>query len=520
MAAQSMARMGAVVGGVALPAPKLSRPSPTPGDIDRERYPNVDPNPVKSVASEPVSTFSIDVDTASYANVRRFLNRGQLPPKDAVRIEELINYFDYDYAPPAAGTHPFSSHVAFFPSPWSKGKTLLHIGLQGYEVRAAQRPALNLVLLIDVSGSMEAENKLPLVRQAMALLVDELTAKDRVALAVYAGSAGVVLEPTSGAEKGKIKAALERLSAGGSTAGGEGLALAYSLAEQHFNKNAVNRVILATDGDFNVGIADPEQLQDFVERKRSTGVYLSVLGFGGQNYNDALMQRLAQKGNGAAAYIDTLAEARKLFADQAASALLPIADDVKIQVEFNPARISEYRLIGYETRMLAREDFANDRVDAGEIGAGAAVTAIYELTPVGGKTLHEPLRYQQAPAPAAGPAGELAFLKIRYKLPGAAQSVLIDRPMTDKDARADLAGAPEAARFATAVAGFGQLLRGDPYLDPSFTYDSVHALAQAARGSDPFGWRAEFTGLVRAAKSASASPPTKGDPSAGESAPR
>ncbi|TPW05414.1 MAG: uncharacterized protein FD124_2157, partial [Alphaproteobacteria bacterium] len=492
---------GAMADGRAMPV----RPPYDPEAENRENYRETAPNPVKSVAADPVSTFSIDVDTASYSNVRRILNRGDLPPRDAVRVEELINYFDYDYPLPAARTQPFSSTVSLVQSPWANGKTLLHIGLQGYDIAPAQRPPLNLVLLIDTSGSMNGPNRLPLAKQAFRMLIDDLGPRDKVSIVVYAGSAGAVLEPTSGAEKAKILAALDQLSAGGSTAGGQGLALAYTLAERNFNRNAVNRIMIATDGDFNVGITNPSELEGFVSRKRETGIYLSVLGFGGGNYNDALMQRLAQKGNGTAAYIDTLAEARKVLHDQAQSALLPIADDVKIQVEFNPGRIAEYRLIGYETRMLNREDFNNDRVDAGEIGAGANVTAIYELTPVGGRTLNDPLRYQ-SPRPAAAPSGEIGFLRIRWKPPGATQSQLIERPITDRDAAPSLARAPEATRFATAVAGYGQLLRGDPYLDRGYGFDQVIELAQGARGEDPFGWRAEFVQLARAAKTARAAP--------------
>jgi Ca-activated chloride channel family protein len=314
-----------------------------------------------------------------------------------------------------------------------------------------------------------------------------------------------VLEPTPGNEHARILAALDNLSAGGSTAGGEGLRLAYALAEQNFNRNAVNRVIIATDGDFNVGIANPEQLTDFVERKRETGIYLSVFGFGGGNYNDLLMQRLAQNGNGVATYIDTLAEARRVLRDEMASNMFSIANDVKIQVEFNPARVAEYRLIGYETRMLNREDFNNDAVDAGEIGAGHAVTAIYEIVPVGGRTFNDPLRYQQERA-APSTAGELAFLRIRYKLPGQDRSRLIERPITDRDAVTDIARANESARWATAVAGYGQLLRGDAFLRQGYNWNDVIRLAQGARGEDEFGWRAEFIQLARAAETAAALP--------------
>ncbi|MBL8548542.1 MAG: VWA domain-containing protein [Hyphomonadaceae bacterium] len=508
MEGRMMMRAAPAIGGIVGGNYAQSAPQPMPGTIDRERYENVEANPVKQVATDPVSTFSVDVDTASYSNVRRFLNQGQLPPRDAVRIEELINYFDYDYRLPRERTRPFEPTVSMVPSPWAQGRTLLHIGLQGYDIVPATRPPLNLVLLLDVSGSMSSPDKLPLVIQSMRLLVDQLNARDRISIVVYAGAAGAVLEPTPGNEKARILAALEQLQAGGSTAGGAGLALAYSLAERNLNRNAVNRVILATDGDFNVGVADNERLEDFVTRKRETGIYLSVLGFGGGNYNDSLMQTLAQNGNGVAAYIDTLAEARRVLKDEMASSMFPIANDVKIQVEFNPGRVAEYRLIGYETRMLRREDFNNDRVDAGEIGSGHAVTAIYELTAPGGRTLNDPLRYQQgAQAPPAATGSEIAFLRIRYKLPGASESRLIERPITSADMSASLAAAPEQTRWATAVAGFGQLLRADPYLDRSYGWSSVIDLAQGARGSDEFGWRAEFVQLARAAQTAQAAAP-------------
>ena len=500
-------------GALASPAPYAqTAPQPMPGDVDRENYEDVDPNPIRVVAEEPVSTFSIDVDTASYSNVRRMLNAGRLPPRDAVRIEELINYFNYEYPLPRTREQPFSTNVTVAPSPWAEGRQLVHIGLQGYNIVPRERPPLNLVFLLDVSGSMGAENKLPLVQQSFRMLIDQLNARDRVSIVVYAGAAGAVLEPTPGNERGRILAALDNLRAGGSTAGGEGLRLAYSLAEQNFRENAVNRIIIATDGDFNVGINDPEQLQDFVERKRETGIYLSVFGFGGGNYNDALMQRLAQNGNGVAVYIDTLNEARRVLRDEMASNLFTIAQDVKIQVEFNPARVAEYRLIGYETRMLRREDFNNDAVDAGEIGAGHSVTAIYEITPVGGRTYNDELRYQQNAAPAPSTAGELAFLRIRYKLPGEDSSLLIERPITNADAVSSIARAPDYTRWATAVAAYGQLLRGDPYLDQGYDWDDVISLAQGARGRDEFGWRAEFVQLARAAATAAALPAAQNAP--------
>ena len=504
-------RLGGVVAPTTAPYAQ-SAPQPMPGTVDREQYEDVEVNPVRVVATDPVSTFSIDVDTASYSNVRRFLGEGRLPPRDAVRIEELVNYFRYDYPLPENRTQPFSTNVTVAPSPWAEGRQLVHIGLQGYNIVPRERPPLNLVMLLDVSGSMGEPNKLPLVQQSFRMLVDQLTARDRVSIVVYAGAAGAVLEPTPGNERARILAALDNLSAGGSTAGGEGLRLAYSLAEQNFNRNAVNRIIIATDGDFNVGINDPEQLQDFVERKRETGIYLSVFGFGGGNYNDALMQRLAQNGNGVATYIDTLNEARRVLRDEMASNMFSIANDVKIQVEFNPNRVAEYRLIGYETRMLRREDFNNDAVDAGEIGAGHSVTAIYEIVPVGGRTFNDPLRYQQAAERAPTTASELAFLRIRYKLPGQDTSRLIERPITQADAVANIAQANESARWATAVAGYGQLLRGDAFLAQTYGWDDVISLAQGARGRDEFGWRAEFVQLARNAQTAAALPTAQNAP--------
>ena len=473
-------------------------PSPRPGDINTERYPHAQANPIKLTAQEPVSTFSVDVDTAAYANVRRFLNDGQSPPRDAVRVEELINYFDYGYAKPSEAQVPFKPFVAVTPSPWSADRQIVHIGLQGYDIPRTQQPPLNLVFLIDTSGSMSDEAKLPLARKALNLLVDQLRPQDRVSMVAYAGSAGAVLPPTSGREKLKMRCALGALESGGSTAGGQGLALAYDLAVQNFDPKAVNRVILMTDGDFNVGVADPEKLTDFVAAKRKTGVYLSVYGLGEGNYNDTLMQALAQNGNGTAGYIDTLNEARKSFRDDFSGSLFPIADDVKIQVEFNPRAVSEYRLIGYETRLLNREDFNNDRVDAGEVGSGSSVTALYEVTPAGARPSSDPLRYG-APAARAAAGGEIAFLKVRYKLPGDQASRLIERPIGANDTYAQVADAPESTRWALAVAGFGQKLRGDPWLSPDFGWKAVGDLAQTARGSDLYGLRAEFVQLARAA---------------------
>lgn len=479
--------------------PKLAQESVA--SLDTERYPDATPNPVKQVAADPVSTFSIDVDTASYANMRRFLNEGHLPPRDAVRVEELVNYFDYGYTRPDSASNPFNVQVAVVPSPWASGKEIIHIGLQGYDIARAAQPPLNLVFLMDVSGSMDAPDKLPLVQKALNILIDQLRAEDEVSLAVYAGAAGAVLPPTSGNEKLKLRCAVNALHAGGSTAGGEGLALAYGMAAQSFDKEAVNRVVLMTDGDFNVGVADPQKLEDFVSEKRKTGIYLSVYGVGRGNYNDLMMQTLSQSGNGTAAYIDTLQEARRLFRDDFSGSLFPIADDVKVQIEFNPATVTEYRLIGYETRLLDDADFNNDQVDAGEVGSGASVTALYEITPVGGPVAIDPLRYQNAPKPD-GKAGELGYLKIRYKLPGKADSALIERPITTADRPAALAEAPESTRWAVAVAAYGQRLRGDAWMAGGYGWESILDLAQGARGDDPYGLRAEFVQLVRAAGTA------------------
>ena len=471
----------------------------------RDRFTDFAPNPVKVVAEEPVSTFSIDVDTASYSFMRAALNEGFLPEKDAVRTEELVNYFPYDYAPPETRDAPFATHVSVMPAPWNDAARLMHIGIKGYVPDRSAAPPANLVFLVDTSGSMDEPNRLPLLVRSLELLLTALAPEDRVAIVAYAGTAGVVLPPTPVAERGTVLASLERLDAAGSTAGAEGIREAYRLAEQHFVAGGVNRVILATDGDFNVGISDPDALEDYIARKRSSGVSLSVLGFWMGNYNDELMQRLAQNGNGNAAYIDSLSEARKVLLEEAASTLVTIAKDVKIQVEFNPAAVSEYRLIGYETRMLAREDFRNDKVDAGEIGAGHTVTAIYELTPAGaGGERIAPLRYQDGGAePGAGFDGELAFLKLRYKLPDAESSTLITRPVTVADAFASVDATPREVRFAAAVAAFGQLLRGGRYTG-DYGYGDVVALAQGARGEDPFGYRNGFIGLVRLAQSITA----------------
>lgn len=466
---------------------------PMPREAGGEEYANEAPSPLKITSEEPVSTFSIDVDTASYAVVRRDLKSGYMPNPDAVRIEEMVNYFPYAYPAPE-GPHPFAPTVSTMQTPWNAGTQLVQIGIQGEIVD--ERPPLNLVFLIDTSGSMSDPDKLPLLKQSLRLMLSELRPEDEVAIVAYAGSAGEVLAPTKAADRATILAALDRLDAGGSTAGAQGIELAYQVAERMFDDGEVGRVLLATDGDFNVGIHDPDQLKDYIANKRDTGTYLSILGFGRGNLDDATMQALAQNGNGQAAYIDTLGEARKVLVDQLSGALFPLADDVKIQVEFNPAQIAEYRLIGYETRALKREDFNNDKVDAGEIGAGHQVTAIYEVTPVGSDAvLTDALRY--APAPEVGGSDEIGFLKLRYKRPGEDISTLIETPIT--------AGSGDAGveqQFAAAIAGFGQLLREDKYLG-DWTYSDAIALANNAKGSDPYGYRAEAVTLMRLAESLS-----------------
>ena len=476
---------------VIAPLPDLVQPQVQ----DSEAYATAAANPVKVTAEEPVSTFSIDVDTASWAVIRSSLNLGVLPTPDQVRIEEMVNYFPYAYPAPTPEA-AFSTNVSVMQTPWNPGTRLVTIGIQGALPAVADRPPLNLVFLIDTSGSMEDPNKLGLLKQSLALMLAELRPEDQIAIVAYAGSAGQVLPPTPARERETILTALETLSAGGSTAGAEGLELAYQVAEGMKAGGEVSRILLATDGDFNVGVSDPEGLEAYVARQRETGTYLSVLGFGRGNLDDAVMQALAQNGNGTAAYIDTLSEARKVLVDQLTGALFPIADDVKIQVEWNPAEVAEYRLIGYETRALRREDFNNDRVDAGEIGAGHQVTAIYEVTAPGSDALrNDPLRYGAAPAEGAG--GELGFLRLRWKAPGAEVSTLVETPITGTEP------AGEEARFAAAVAGFGQLLQGSVYLG-DWGWDEAIALASSARGEDAYGYRNEAVTLMRLAQALAA----------------
>jgi Ca-activated chloride channel family protein len=469
-------------------------------DQGRDKFTAVAENAFKIAREEPVSTFSIDVDTASYSWVRASLNNNVLPQPASVRTEELVNYFPYDYAGPRSTEQPFSTNVSVMPSPWSPGRKLVRIGIKGYSVHKATRPRANLVFLIDTSGSMNEPNKLPLVKQSLKLLIDELDANDKVAIVTYAGYAGTALEPTPASQKQKIIGVIDQLGAGGSTDGAEGIRQAYALAEANLDPNGVNRVILTTDGDFNVGITNQDELKGYIERERGKGVFLSVLGYGMGNYNDALMQTLAQNGNGAAAYIDTLSEARKTLVEEASSTLFPIAKDVKIQVEFNPAAVAEYRLIGYETRLLNRDDFNNDKVDAGDVGSGQSVTALYEVVPVGGPRATEDLRYGRPMAVAAG-THELGFVKIRYKLPKSDVSRLISTPIDGRFEVARFEQAPQDARFAIGVAAFAEMLRGGKY-SGSMSYDDVLKIALGARGRDEFGYRNEFVQMVRAAKAA------------------
>lgn len=454
-------------------------------------------NTTKSVAEAPVSTFSVDVDTASYSFLRASINRGQLPPRESIRLEEMINYFPYEYDAPKSAETPFKANVTVTPNPWNADTKLMHIGIKGYVPTQVEKPRSNLVLLIDTSGSMNQANKLPLLINSFKLLLNTLDEDDTVSIVAYASASGTVLEPTPVSEKSDILVALNNLRAGGSTAGAAGIELAYQKAQESFDKDGVNRVILATDGDFNVGFSSPDEMKDFIKEKRETGIFLSVLGFGMGNYNDHLMQSLAQNGNGVAAYIDTLSEANKVLANEAGSALFTIAKDVKIQVEFNPATVAEYRLIGYETRTLKRQDFNNDKVDAGEIGAGHSVTAIYEMTPVGSPAITiDKLRYVSEDETTKNTGSdEFAFVKIRHKLPNADKSTLQTFPIGKRQERS-LKRASDDMRFATAVAAVGQKLRGDVQLD-NYSYADAIKLANRAKGDDENGYRAEFVQMVK-----------------------
>ncbi|MFM8470411.1 MAG: vWA domain-containing protein [Limisphaerales bacterium] len=469
-------------------------------------YPRYVENPFTLVASEPLSTFSTDVDTASYANVRRFLNQNQLPPRDAVRIEELLNYFSYAYAPPT-GDQPFAAHLEVAGCPWAPEHRLLRVGLKGRVLKEDKRPPSNFVFLIDVSGSMSPAVRLPLIKESLRQLVKRMTENDRVGIVVYAGTSGTVLESTSAVNKELILAAIDRLEAGGSTNGGEGIQRAYDLAVANFIKGGVNRVILCTDGDFNVGITDRGQLLKLIEDRAKSGVFLTTLGVGDDNFKDATLQQLADKGNGNYHYLDTVAEGHKVLVEQMNATLVTIAKDVKVQIEFNPAQAAAYRLIGYEKRILAKEDFNNDAKDAGEIGAGHTVTVLYEVVPAGVpvRGAVDPLKYQPNPPPVltSGPAKpatgskELLTLKLRYKAPDGDTSKLLEFPLTDS--RVPFARASVDFKFASAVAEFGMLLKDSPFKGTA-TFDSALELAGEGRGDDTHGYRAEFLNLVAKAK--------------------
>lgn len=467
-------------------------------DEQREQYQTLADNPIHSVAEAPVSTFSADVDTGAYANVRRLLNQGRLPPEGAVRLEELVNYFPYDYALPTDGS-PFGVTTELAPSPWNPHTRLLRIGIKASDRTVAELAPANLVFLVDVSGSMDRREGLPLVKSTLKLLVDQLREQDRISLVVYAGESRVVLEPTSGREKAKIRTAIDQLTAGGSTAGASGIELAYQMAQQAFIPKGINRILLSTDGDFNVGISDFDSLKQMAVDKRKTGVSLTTLGFGVDNYNEHLMEQLADAGDGNYAYIDNLREARKVLVDQLGSTLAVVAKNVKLQVEFNPTQVSEYRLLGYENRALKREDFSNDKVDAGEIGAGHTVTALYEIVPKGEKGWLEPLRYGNPAADVSAKTGELAMLRVRYQLPEGGNSRLIERPILKGEA-GNLSAASDDLRFAAAVAAFSQQLKDGRYTG-DFSLKDTEALARGARGDDQFGLRGEFVQLVELAQS-------------------
>ncbi len=466
-------------------------------NFNTEGYSTIHENGYKSVLNNPLSTFSIDVDRASYSNIRRFINQGHRPPVDAVRIEELINYFKYDYPEPR-NDHPFAVYTEIAECPWDDGHYLMHIGLKGKSIDKENLPASNLVFLLDVSGSMNSPNKLPLLKSAFRLLVNELRAEDKVSIVVYAGAAGVVLEPTPGSQKEIILEAIDRLNAGGSTAGGAGLKLAYKLAAENFMEGGNNRIILATDGDFNIGVSSNAEMERLIEKKRDEGVFITVLGFGMGNYKDDKMEIIADKGNGNYAYIDNIQEARKVLVSEFGGTMFTIAKDVKFQIEFNPAMIKSYRLIGYENRLLNDEDFNDDRKDAGEMGAGHTVTALYELVPAGSDEASpsiDPLKYQEGRRVVRqGISKELLTIKLRYKKPEGEKSILMEIPVKKEVLAFNKSS--EDLRFSAAVAGFGMLLRESEHKGTA-TLDSVIEMARNARGTDEEGYRGEFIRLVK-----------------------
>ena len=501
-AGDAFSRTGSALSGLNSSASEQIPMSAQPLPVDREGYSLIQENPFQKVADHPLSTFSIDVDAASYSNARRFLNGGTMPPEDAVRLEEFINYFKYAYPEPQ-GEHPFSITTEVAACPWNETHKLVRVGLKAKSIAKENLPPNNLVFLIDSSGSMAGEDRLGLVQAGLRLLVEQLRKEDRISIVTYAGSAGLVLPSTSGAKKADILAALDRLSAGGSTAGGAGIQLAYKVAAENFIKKGNNRVILATDGDFNVGVTTDGELTRLIEEKREHGVFLTVLGVGTGNYQDSKMEQLADKGNGNYAYLDDIMEAQKVLVKEMGGTLLTLAKDVKLQVEFNPARVSSYKLIGYENRVLAAQDFNDDKKDAGELGAGHTVTALYEVVPVGVKDdalpSVDPLKYQApaAPAPEASASKELLTVKFRYKKPNETKSLLLSRPLADEDR--EWAQASPDFKFAASAAGFGMMLRHSK-TKGSLTYDKVRAMAQEGLGKDEDGYRSEMVRLIAKAK--------------------
>ncbi|MFC2306416.1 MAG: von Willebrand factor type A domain-containing protein [Neisseria elongata] len=469
-----------------------------PHVTNTERYQKQPDQPVKAVAQEPVSTFSIDVDTGSYANVRRFLNDGGLPPEDAVRIEEIVNYFPYSYPLPTS-THPFAIHTQTVDSPWQPEARLIKIGIQAQDLAKKELPPANLVFLVDVSGSMDEPDKLPLVKKTLRILTEQLRPQDKVTLITYADGEALVLPPTSGDNKDEILRAINKLQAGGSTAGESALKMAYEQAQKAYIKNGINRILLATDGDFNVGVSSTDALKSMVAEKRKSGISLTTLGFGTGNYNEDMMEKIADAGDGNYSYIDNEKEAKKVLQHQLTSTLATVAQDVKIQVEFNPATVKEYRLVGYTNRTLRNEDFNNDKVDAGDIGSGHSVTAIYEIIPQGKQGWLNESRYQKAPA-ASGGKNEYAFVKVRYKLPGQSTSKLIEQAVPAVSI--PLAQADEDTRLALAAASYAQALRGGEY-NGKLDWDAIERMAKQAKGKDPFGLQEEFVELVKIAKSLS-----------------
>lgn len=470
---------------------------------DTAQYKNYTDNPVKQVALEPLTTFSLDVDTGSYANVRRFITHGSMPPPDAVRVEEFINYFPPASKEPltALGKSPFAINYELTPSPWDANKTLMRVNIEAIDVNMQELPPANLVFLVDVSGSMYGPDRLDLLKSSLKLLVDEMRPQDKVSLVTYASGTRVVLEPTSGKNKAQIRQAIDQLAAGGSTAGAAGLQLAYQMAEQGFIKNSVNRILLATDGDFNVGVTNTEELKAMVARAREKGITLSTLGFGSNNYNEALMVQIADVGNGNYSYIDTLSEAQKVLQEEMRATLVTVAKDVKAQIEFNPAQVLDYRQIGYEKRQLRNEDFNNDKVDAGDIGAGKRVTVLYELTLRGSNPSIDPLRYQQSRSEKRyNPGTEIAFLKMRWKDPHGDESQLTSIALTRDHLRSNFKQASTETRFLTAVAAFGQKLRNNPQLSQT-SWIEISQWGEQAKGTDPYGYRSEFIKLVKLASS-------------------